>query len=300
MQNDILFGIMLTLLTNKKCTARELATKYEMSIRTIYRYLDTLNQAGVPLISYAGANGGIAIADNFKLDKTFFSKNEYDRIISALSAFDEKENLAIVDKLKCLSQQKDVQYILQSDMLFIDTQLTDSMKNKTSVFSDAVYNSKICQITYHSRKDEVTQRTILPHALTLHNGQWYVYAFCNTRQAFRLFKLSRVYSVVVTEEKFERLDLPDRQSLIAQYDELPQISLALLVKDKCRLDVEEWLGVENVTKSGDEYFAITKQFYSDELISKLLSFGDGISIISPHQVKEAVKQKLKSALKNYE
>ena len=299
MQNDILFGILLTLLTNKKCTARELATKYEMSIRTIYRYLDTLNQAGVPLISYAGANGGIAIADNFKLDKTYFSKQEYDRIISSLGALGQ-ENKDLVDKFKALSQQTDVQYMLQSDTLFADAPLTDSMKHKTSVLSNAVYNNKKCEIKYHSRKGEVTQRTILPHALTIREGQWYVYAFCNSRQAFRLFKISRVYSVIVTDETFERMPLPDRTQLFAQYDQLPQISLAISIKDKCRLDVEEWLGIENVTKSGDEYFAISKQYFTDELISRLLSFGDGISIIAPQNVKDAVRQKLTSALKNYE
>ena len=140
MQNDILFGILITLLTNKKCTARELATKYEMSVRTIYRYLDTLNQAGVPLISYAGANGGIAIADNFKLDKTYFSQSEYDRIIASLKALGH-ENDDIVDKFVALSQQKDQQYMLQSDTLFASTPLTESMKNKTNAFSDAVYSN---------------------------------------------------------------------------------------------------------------------------------------------------------------
>ena len=299
MQNDILFGILITLLTNKKCTARELATKYEMSLRTIYRYLDTLNQAGIPLISYAGANGGIAIADNFKLDKTYFSQKEYDRIIASLKAFGQ-ENNDIVDKFVALSQQKDPQYMLQSETLFASTPLTESMKNKTTVFSDAVYSNKTCEITYHSRKGEVTTRTILPHALTIREGQWYVYAFCTSRQAFRLFKLSRVYTVVITDQTFERMPLPDKNEIFDIYDQLPQITLAISIKNKCRLDVEEWLGVENVTKSGDEYFAITKQFFSDELISKLLSFGDGINIISPAQVKEAVKQKLLSAIKNYE
>ncbi|MBR2302500.1 MAG: YafY family transcriptional regulator [Clostridia bacterium] len=300
MQNDILFGILLTLLTNKKCTARELATKYEMSVRTIYRYLDTLNQAGVPLISYAGANGGIAIADNFKVDKTYFSEQEYNKIISALGAFQQDDNQLIIDKFKALSQQQEVQYTLQSDTLFVDAPLTESMKNKTSVFSDAVYNKKICEITYHSRKGEVTTRKILPHAITIREGQWYVYAFCQKRKAFRLFKLSRVYSVVLSDETFERLPLPDKNEIFASYENLQRISLAISVKDKCRLDVEEWLGIENVTKSGDEYFAITKQYLSDELISKLLSFGDGINILAPQQVKEAVKQKLLSALKNYE
>ena len=299
MRNDILFGIVIHLLTHKKATARELATKYEMSIRTIYRYLDTLNQADIPIIATQGPNGGITLADNFKLDKTYFTKKEHARIIASLKALGH-ENDDIVDKFVALSQQKDPQYMLQSDTLFASTPLIESMKNKTNVFSDAVYSNKACEITYHSRKGEVTTRTILPHALTIREGQWYVYAFCTSRQAFRLFKISRVYTVVVLDQTFERLPLPSKEDLFDSFDQLPQISLAISIKNKCRLDVEEWLGVENVKKSGDEYFAITKQFFSDELISKLLSFGDGINIIAPQQVKEAVKQKLLSAIKNYE
>ena len=92
------------------------------------------------------------------------------------------------------------------------------MKNKTSVFSDAVYNKKICEITYHSRKGEVTTRKILPHAITIREGQWYVYAFCQKRKAFRLFKLSRVYSVVLSDETFERLPLPDKNEIFASRD----------------------------------------------------------------------------------
>ena len=86
---------MLTLINSKKVTASELAEKYELSKRTIYRYIDVLNQAGVPIVSFSGSGGGIAVADNFKLDKTFFSKEEYSKIIAALTSFgemtDEKE-----------------------------------------------------------------------------------------------------------------------------------------------------------------------------------------------------------------
>lgn len=302
MQNDVLFGIMLTLLGGKRTTAKQLATKYELSVRTIYRYLDALNQAGVPLVSYVGSGGGVCIADNFKLDKTYFTKSEYERILASLASFDEltgEENRLLKEKFENLAQADDTQYVLQSDNLFIKEPVSDSMRHKIAAFQNAVYNKKVCALCYHSRKGEVTNRMILPHAFAINNGQWYVLAFCRMRGEFRLFKLSRVYSVVVEDETFERMPIP--QSIINEDEAkiFKEIELALKVNEESRLDVEEWLGIENVRKSGDGYFASSKVLLNDELISKLLSFGGGVKIIAPAEVEEAVKLNLKKALQAY-
>jgi predicted DNA-binding transcriptional regulator YafY len=300
MKNDILYGIMLTLLVNKKSTAKELAAKYEMSVRTIYRYLDTLNQAGVPIVSYVGTKGGVSIADNFKLDKTFFTKQEYERILTSLASFDQLSdgdgNRHIIDKFKSMSQCNEMRYVLQSDKLFVNAPVADNIKHKLSAFQEAVYQNKICKIVYHSRKGEITERTILPHAFAFNDGQWYVYAYCNTREDFRLFKISRVYTVIVTEETFAPMPLPEIKTAedTLSYE---MVEISLTVQDKCRLDVEEWLGIESVTKSGENYFAQSKQIYNDDLISKLMSFGDGIRILSPAEIKEDVKRRLQNALK---
>ena len=64
MQVPVIIGILTTLLSNKMCTAEQLAEKYEISKRTVYRYLDVLSQAGVPLMVRHGRNGGWGIIDN--------------------------------------------------------------------------------------------------------------------------------------------------------------------------------------------------------------------------------------------
>lgn len=303
MQNDVLLGILFTLVNEKKCTAKQLAAKYELSVRTVYRYLDTLNQAGVPLVSFTGSGGGVAIADNFRVDKTFFTKAEYDKIISALEAFEISsggKDQVLEEKLKALSMSDSPQYVLQSENLFIDAPSADGIKNKMAAFGDAIYNNKVCRIIYHSRKGEITDRKILPHAFTFQNGQWYVYAYCQSRKDFRLFKISRVFSVFVTDETFERLPLPPRRQEEDEYTSLPRVRLSLMVEEKCRPDVEEWLGIENVRKSGDKFYASAVQVLDRQLISKLMSFGDGIKIISPTEVRDEVKKTLKEALAAYE
>lgn len=301
MQNDILLGMLFTLVSEKKCTAKRLAAKYEISVRTVYRYLDVLNQAGVPLVSFQGAGGGVAVADNFRLDRTYFTKAEYDKIISALEAFDISAGgeSALIDKFKALSMSDSPGYILQSENLFVDTPMTDGAKNKMEAFGEAIYGNKVCRIVYHSRKGEITDRKILPHAFTFKDGQWYVYAFCRSRNDFRLFKVSRVYSVFVTDETFERLPLPPKRQSEDEYSALPRVEISLEVSEKCRPDVEEWLGIENVRRSGNGFYASAVQVYDRQLISRLMSFGDGVKVLAPQEVRDDVQRTLKAALSVY-
>ena len=86
MQNWVLYGIMMTLLIKKKASRRFLAEKYEVSERTISRYVDTLSEAGVPIYSLAGKEGGYAISDEYKLDKTLFSPEELRRLVTCVKA----------------------------------------------------------------------------------------------------------------------------------------------------------------------------------------------------------------------
>lgn len=295
---------MLTLINSKKVTASELAEKYELSKRTIYRYIDVLNQAGVPIVSFSGSGGGIAVADNFKLDKTFFSKEEYSKIIAALTSFgemtDEKETRLLIEKFKSMSQGREENYVLQSDRLFVDIPSFDAVKHKISVVQKALFEQKAVEIEYCSRYREITFRKILPHALAVKDGQWYVYAFCTSRNDFRLFKISRITKIVLTDESFERLQMPDVKKEEENLPPLEKVELTLKITDAALPDAEEWLGVENITKNTEGYFAKTTQYLNNELISKLLSFGDGVKILSPKKVSDTVRQKLKAALKTYD
>ena len=76
MQNSVLFGIVMTLLNKKVVTRKYLAEKYEVSPRTISRYLDTLCAAGIPIYVNYGPMGGFSISEEYKIDKAFFTKEE--------------------------------------------------------------------------------------------------------------------------------------------------------------------------------------------------------------------------------
>lgn len=90
MKTDIMFGILLTLLRNGRMRAKELAFKYNISIRTIYRYIDALDMSGVPIASYVGKNGGIEILGTFKLNNCYFTLQEKMTLIECSSTIRNK------------------------------------------------------------------------------------------------------------------------------------------------------------------------------------------------------------------
>ena len=84
MQNGVLFGILMTLLNQKRASATELAAKYELSPRTINRYIDALGEAGIPIVSVSGRHGGFEIMDSFRLEAAYFTAGEYERLIESV------------------------------------------------------------------------------------------------------------------------------------------------------------------------------------------------------------------------
>lgn len=84
MQNFILFGILIALLKNNTTTAKQLAEQFEISTRTVYRYIDELSLSGVPIYCVKGKNGGIRIMQNYVFDKSFFTAQEKDFLCCSL------------------------------------------------------------------------------------------------------------------------------------------------------------------------------------------------------------------------
>ncbi len=302
MQSNVILGVLLTLLNSKKVTAQEIADKFEISRRTVFRYLNILSEAGVPVYSTSGLHGGISITENFKLKNLYFTEREYNRIITALKSYDavvkDDLNQDILDKLLALSQLQDRNYVLQSDRLLVDAPLSSSFQDKVAILENAVFLNRVCFIRYHSRKGEVTEREIEPHSFVIKDGLWYVYAFCRFRQDFRLFKISRIYSITKTETTFERKELPLKTPEELKND-AEFSDIVLKISPSVRSDVEDWLGVENIFEQNGEVLAKFRLPQDNELKSKILSFGDKAEVLAPVELKEELKTTVLNLAKLY-
>lgn len=291
MQNWVLYGIMLTLLIKKKVSRRYLAEKYEISERSVSRYVDTLGESGVPVYSTAGREGGYSISDEFKLDKTLFTPEEFTRLVTCIKAVPEdKLNLSILDKLQHMAlRTDDNKYLLKNDTLVIDAASWTNpnvFRNKMDVITDAINENISLDLKYTDRYDAVSERRFDPYCLALKEGIWYTYGWCHKRSDFRLFKLSRITSIIKTDEKFEKRDGNVYEKLTGIFDDVPTVELEIEFSSTILGEIEEWLGIDAISERGLKYVAAATVYSGNVLVKKLLSFGSDVKVLRPAAVRD--------------
>lgn len=301
MRNDVLFGIFLTLLSRESVTCEELAAKYELSTRTIYRYIDTLDLAGVPILSKSGPAGGFSIAQEYRLSAMLFSSEEYARIMTAVSNLETLEGTGgvLLDKIRAIAKQPgDLQF--SSDTLVIDSGgwgNTDSQKHKVRALGAGVFKALVTEISYSDDGGNKSRRSIEPYTFVLKEGNWYLYAFCRMRSDFRVFKLSRMTGITVTRQEFvkQKLDLKAEPWNESFRRAVSCITITLSVSEDAAAGVEDWLG-EGAVSGGR---AVAEVILSDQLISRLVSLSSGVRVISPKSVQEKLIEAAKAVLLAY-
>lgn len=297
MKFQIMLGILFTLLNKRKVSATELAAKYDCSPRSIYRYVDEMTIAGIPIDVIRGANGGIYISDAFKLPKGFLSKEEYGRTIAALYAMygqlEDATLLSAINKLSSQAKQEKCDLTLSGNILVDSGTWGDNTRfsEKLSLLERAIERHIAVEIDYVSREGKHTQRKILPHLLVLKQNLWYVYAYCTTRKAFRLFKLGRIRTLFETEETFEPIPF-SREDVPLQFwhDGTESIFTTFSILPEALPFAEEWLGIENIVKQGENYFAEVTLPDDESLTGKILSMGAGMKVLSPESLKRRIKE----------
>lgn len=303
MQNWVLYGIMMTLLIKKKASRRFLAEKYEVSERTISRYVDTLSEAGVPIYSLAGKEGGYAISDEYKLDKTLFSPEELRRLVTCVKAApDDAMKSSILDKLQHMSMRKDDdKYLLKNDTLVIDAASwtnPTAFRNKMTIINEAIENGTSLDIKYTDRYDISSTRRFDPYSLALKEGIWYAYGWCHYRKDFRLFRLARITSIIKTDEIFARREGNVYDKLSGIFADVPTVDLEIEFSSTILGEIEEWLGADAISEKGLQYTASSIVYSGNILIKKLLSFGSSVKVLKPAAVKEELLVECKRILRN--
>ena len=307
MKFEIMLGILFELLSKKCVKASYLAEKYEVSVRSIHRYINGLEMAGVPIYTLRGNQGGFAIIDTFKFASTFLTRNEYEQTINALSAITssvpDKVLSSAINKFKSSVRNEFSGFDIKSGNLIIDAGPwgdTVGYKSKLVVIQTAIEETKKLLIKYHDRNGDVTERVIEPHVIVFKQGLWYVYAYCHLRNEFRFFKTGRIEHATILSEKFNRRNIHDQDlPLNFWHNSVEASEITMQISKNCLSDVEEWLGIENVKSIGGKHFATVKLPFDKGLVSKIMSYGDGIKVLSPIELVDEIKEQSLKILKNY-
>lgn len=212
MQESRLFKIIYHLLDKEHTTAAELAQMLEVSVRTIYRDIDALSEAGIPIYAETGRNGGIRLMKEFVLDKTILSEREKQDILSALQNFAVANSDYMQDTLKKLSA---LFHLSAEDWYEIDFSrwgCNTHDQEKFELLKHAVINHTVVRILYINAYGGRDERNIQPLKLLYKSKAWYVKAFCTKRQDFRLFKLNRIIQYETLNETFQPMPFPENDT----------------------------------------------------------------------------------------
>ncbi len=297
MQINRLFEIVYILLNKKTITAKELSEHFEVSARTIYRDIETLSAAGIPVFMSKGKGGGISLLDNFVLDKSILSDNEQKEILAALQSlnaikYPDADN--VLSKLGMLFNKADYNWI---DVDFSHWGSGD--KEKFNLLKTAVVSKKITTFEYFSSTGEKTDRTIEPLQLLFKDKTWYLKGYCLSKQAYRTFKLTRIKNVTVIEKAFER-DLPQDVLDNSVRGDSKMVEVKLHLKPSVAYRVYDEFHQNNIVLNEDGSFDVTVTYADDDWVpGYILSFGGSAEVIEPKHIRDIVIRKLEEALSQY-
>ena len=293
MSNNRLFQILYYLLDKGHTTASELAAEFEVSVRTIYRDIETLSRANIPIYTETGRNGGICLLSDFVLDKAMFSETEKTEILTALQSMSatgyasEKE---VLTKLSALFR------VDAGDWLEVDFSRWGKHPYDNSKFErlkTAVIQHQAVKITYESAASGRSERTLWPLKLSYKSKAWYLKAFCPKNQDFRTFKLNRILDLELLEENFVPMPFPEPDEY---QPEPPQIVLSFSKEIAYRVYDEFDETMLKRQENGD-LIAFANMPVDQWLIGYLLSFGTQVEIIEPKYLQKIIA---KEALAIYE
>lgn len=307
MKFEIMMNILFEMMSKKIVSAKYLAQKYEVSVRTIYRYISALEMAGVPLYTTRGSAGGFSIIDTYRISSSFLTKTEFEQTINVISAIlsgvPNKVLDSVLNKLKSTAKHEYSNYNLTAGNLIIDAgPWGDAIgyKGKMSVVSQCIENQTLLEITYHDRNGIITKREIEPHIIIFKQGLWYAYAYCRLRQDFRFFKIGRIESAKVLSVNFSRREIVENDLTLDFWNNNTLAEMIEMEIDpKIVSDIEEWIGIENVKNDNGKFIARAKLPFDNGLISKIMSYGNNLKVIKPKELIYRIKNISKSILDSY-
>jgi predicted DNA-binding transcriptional regulator YafY len=302
MKIDRLLGILTILLNNERVKAKDLAERFEVSIRTIHRDIENICIAGIPVVTYQGGGGGIGIAEGYKLDKRLLTNDELDNILIGLKSI---ESISNNDNIKLLLEKlspKQEDIISISNNIYIDLSsfYKTNLSQKISLLREAIDRNQGVSLDYFSNKG-LTQRYIEPYFITFKWAAWYVFGYCQLRKDFRLFKLNRCSNLKTTEATFTLRDVPEERLNLDSYFDSEKKVVTMLIDRSQEYKIVDQYGTDSyeITEDNRIKFQLvyTNHHYAMEFI---LGFGDKVYVVSPDSIIGELKRNSKNILNMYQ
>lgn len=297
MKIDRLMSIIMVLNNRGRITAKELAKKYEVSVKTIQRDMEAIERAGIPVASYQGKDGGYEILKDYKIDRSSLSREDVYLITKLLeglsSTYQVAEISALKEKFVAIGSSPS-----KRDQLIVDFSSwsnQDKTKQKLGMIHQAFLEKKQVVFSYHNLQGQVSYRTVEPVKLVFKGFNWYLAAYCVEKAAMRLFKVKRMRNIAFGASCPMLRDFPAEELLNDRNDQITnmrfKISKSFLNK------IDDYF---------DEYTFVAEEIVEvslplDEwLYSLILGFGSSVEVLRPPELRQEIKKRIAAMIGIYE
>ncbi len=299
-----MISIIMLLLEHRIISATKLAMMFEVSPRTIFRDIDTINEAGIPIIAYPGVKGGIGIMEEYKIEKGLFTVPDIISLLSGLGSIplSSEEILTTMAKIKGLLPKEHIHEIeLKSNKITTDYTSWKGIKSLPVNIKEiraALDKNHFLYFQYYDRGGRETARKIEPYRLIFKDSNWYIHAYCLSRQDFRTFRLSRMSSLQVLDETFIPREFEIKPSVLPA---IQKITIKLLVDNSLRGWMADFCGKENIDIYDDTRVIVHFPFMeSDYGYGLLLKFGDKCECLEPETIRHELLRRVNNIQKLYQ
>ncbi len=299
MKNSRLFRLLYVLMERGRTSAPELARQFEVSVRTIYRDIDSLSQAGIPVYTERGRAGGIRLLDGYVINRALMSAEEQNRLLMAVKSLDAAtdggDGGLLLSKLAALFRQE------RQDWLEVDFSrwgCGGARDGRFETLKTALLEKRIVCFRYAGAGGGDAPRRVKPARLAFKASAWYLQAYSLEKKAYRTFKLTRIHELTLTEERFSDVLVPPP---IEPEDMTTGMRVVLKFSASLAYRVLDEFDGERV-RALDDGVLLVDAFMPDGgwLIDNLLSFGGQAEVLEPESLRLGLARKAREVSAVYQ
>ena len=299
---DRISALLVQLQSRPVVRASEMAERFEVSMRTIYRDMRTLSEAGIPVCGNSGI--GYSLVEGYRLPSLMFTKEEAmafltaEKIIEKLTDTQNSNYFHMgMDKIRAALRAVDKNYLYNIDdsiAVYKSRNARESLPNLLQTILSSINDKLIIEVNYTNADDNKSMRALEAVGISYTHPNWYLSAWCHLREEYRTFRLDRIENIKITENKHTK-NHPPLESILDCTDSLQCLQKVVLHTNKevARYNADRccFMGLTEEKELADGRIEQTYMAYSLEPLARwVLANADTTTVVSPVEVKDIMKR----------
>ncbi|MDH6305170.1 putative DNA-binding transcriptional regulator YafY [Parabacteroides sp. PF5-5] len=298
---DRISALLVQLQSRPLVKSSEMAERFGVSLRTIYRDMRTLSEAGVPVCGNPGV--GYSLVEGYRLPSLMFTKEEAIAFLTAekiIEQLTDTQNSNYfrqgMDKIRAALRAVDKRYLHEMDdtiAVYKSRSSGESLPNIMQIILSSINDKLILEVDYSNADENKSKRALEAVGISYSHPRWYLSAWCHLREEYRMFRLDRISNIRTTDNKHTKAH-PPLDSLLDCVDSQCLIEVVLLTSKEVSKQFADrcyFMGLTNEKELADGRIEQTYMAYSLEGLARwVLANADTTTVIKPFEIKDIIKQ----------